>query len=273
VIFVTSEDDPHKATRLRLRVAGADLSRIGVLRTVVEDGGERQVCLQRDLAAIEHAIVTVGDVALVVIDPVDSYIGRADSNANEEMRRVLEPLVRLAEAHGVCFLVVKHLNKAVGNPSALYRIAGTMAFVALPRTVHIVGVDPEDKRRKLFVPVKVSHGIRPDALAYEVKPTDDGHPVIAWEPGTVDADADDLLSHKPAKSATALERAVTWLRDILEREGSQPSKELDERAEACGIAKRTLDRAKERLGVTAEQVRERGKLSGWTVSLPKGGSS
>jgi hypothetical protein len=268
VIIVASEDDPAKATRPRLRAAGADLARIAIVRNVAESGIERQLCLQRDLAAIEQAIIQIGEVALVVIDPVDSYLGKLDSNANEEMRQLLEPVAHLAEKHSICFLVVKHLNKATGTASALYRIAGTMAFVALPRAVHIVGTDPDDKKRRLLMPLKISHGLRPDALAYRVEPNEEGLPVILWEADAVDADADDVLARKPGKSPKPIDKAVAWLRDVLTRDGPQGSKDLRERAEATGIASRTLDRAKERLGVVAEPNRENGKVGSWTVALP-----
>jgi len=270
VILLTSEDDPSRATVPRLRAAGANLERVAILRMVVEDGEQRALCLQRDLRAIEETIIKVGDVAVVVVDPVDSYLGRTDSNQNEEVRAVLEPLVYLAEKHDVCFIVIKHLNKSIGTPSALYRVAGTIAFVALARTVHIVASDPEDKHRRLMLPLKVAHGPRPDALAYHIGRTEDGQPIIMWEDGGVEADADEVLQGKSARAPSQIDRVVEWLRDVLQHQGPQPSKELDARADASGFAKRTVDRGKERLGVMAYQDRTDGKLERWMVRLPDG---
>jgi hypothetical protein len=268
VILVSSEDDPAKATRPRLRAAGADLSRVHILRKVVDDGKERALCLQRDLRAIEAAIATVGDVAMVVVDPLDSYLGKADSNANEEVRWVLEPLIAVAEKTAACLLVVKHLNKAIANPTALYRIGGSIAFVAVSRTVHIIGHDPDDKKRMIFAPLKISHGPRPDALAYRVEVDAEGLPVVQWEAESIDADADDLLAKKgTGRRETATDRAVTWLRDALAG-GPMLSKDLDAAAHAAGIAPGTLKHAKERLGTVAKQIHDGQKITGWSVSLP-----
>lgn len=273
VLIVASEDDPAKSTVPRLTAAGADLDRVAILRTVIEDDHERQLCLQRDLRAIEQAVEQVGSVALVIIDPLDSYLGKADSNANEQVRQVLEPLVGLAERLDICVLGIKHLNKAIKTtPTALYRIGGSIAFVALPRTAHILGKDPDDKRRKLFAPVKVSHGRTPDALAYAVEVNDAGLPVIAWEAEAVEVDPDDVVAGTKGRTATAKDRAVEWLMAELSV-GPVPSKDIAGKAAAVGIPVRTLARAKEDLGVVALQKRDGDRVVGWMVSLPAGGET
>ena len=271
VILVTAEDDPARATVPRLRAAGADLKRVAILRAVEEEGERRQVCLQRDLAMVRRVIREFGNVALLVIDPVDSYMGSTDTNVNEQVRKVLEPLLDLAEQSGVCALAVKHLNKAVNSMAALYRVAGSTAFTALSRTVHAITRDPKDKSRMLFMPLKVSHDRKPGALAYRITQTDDGLPTVTWDAGAVNVDADDVLAHRNGPPAPVTDQAMAWLRTVL-AEGPILSTELEDMADAAGITAATLKLAKKRLGVVAAQVRERGKLVGWSASLPKGAS-
>jgi hypothetical protein len=275
VVIVASEDDPSRSTVPRLIAAGADLQRVAIVRGVVDGRNRRQVCLQRDIAAIEAAIIELGEVQLVCIDPVDSYIGRGDSNANEEMRQVLEPVVALAERQDVAVLAIKHLNKAVSQPSALYRIAGSMAFVALPRTVSIIGTDQDDRELRLLVGVKVSHGRRPDPLGYRVRANDDGQPVIRWEPVANDADPDALLQGRTGRQQGKGQEAADWLVGLLTDHGPMLAAELQAAAEAAGINRRNLEVAKDKLRkagrTVSRQVRDDQKhLVGWTLELREG---
>jgi hypothetical protein len=44
------------------------------------------------LALLEQGIKRCGDVGLVLIDPVSSYMGKVDSYKNTDVRGVLEPI-------------------------------------------------------------------------------------------------------------------------------------------------------------------------------------
>ncbi|MFH1748199.1 MAG: AAA family ATPase [Planctomycetota bacterium] len=272
VIFVTAEDKPSKATVPRLMAAGADMSKTAVIRQVqAGEEDKRQFNLYHDLPALERDLDAIPDVELVVIDPVNSYLVGSNSNSNEEMRRILEPLADVAERYNVAVLCLMHLNKSVATLNAMYRIAGSMAFVALPRTVHILTKDPDDKQRTLFCPLKISHGPKPDTLSYTVEIDQDNQPVIAWDAKPTNIDADDALQSKhPGPHPIKKTRAVEWLRDQLSN-GPMPSKDLDAAADAVGITLGTLRNAKEELGVVAVQVRDGQKVAGWQVALSEGG--
>ncbi len=83
---------------------------------------------------LERKIREIGDVALVVVDPVSSYLGKTDSHKNSEVRGVLEPLSEMADRTGVAILSVTHLTKPSGNGSskALHRFLGRIAFTGAP---------------------------------------------------------------------------------------------------------------------------------------------
>jgi hypothetical protein len=49
-----------------------------------------------DLSLLERAIKRIGDVRLVIIDPVSSYLGKTDSHKNADVRGTLEPLGDMA---------------------------------------------------------------------------------------------------------------------------------------------------------------------------------
>jgi hypothetical protein len=46
---------------------------------------------------LEQKIAEIGEVALVIIDPISSYMGKADGHKNTEVRGALEPLSEMAE--------------------------------------------------------------------------------------------------------------------------------------------------------------------------------
>jgi putative DNA primase/helicase len=80
VIVLSAEDDAADTIIPRLTAAGADLSRVHIVSAVATDDhkGRRLFNLQTDLSSLEEAIAHLGDVRLVIIDPVSSYLGKVD---------------------------------------------------------------------------------------------------------------------------------------------------------------------------------------------------
>ena len=77
VIILSAEDGAADTIIPRLLAAGADLSRVHVVSAVRNpDGSRRALNLQHDLDLLEKKIAEVGDVVLVVVDPVSSYLGK-----------------------------------------------------------------------------------------------------------------------------------------------------------------------------------------------------
>jgi RecA-family ATPase len=91
VIILSAEDGVDDVLVPRLMAAGADRTRVHIVRAIkAEDGrGERRFSLQEDLEELEKKIAEIGDVGLVWIDPVTSYMGKVDSHNNTALRGVL----------------------------------------------------------------------------------------------------------------------------------------------------------------------------------------
>ena len=72
VLILSAEDDAADTIRPRLDAAGADPYAVRLISAVVQsDGkGRRTFNLQADLSLLETAIKSIGDVRLVIIDPV-----------------------------------------------------------------------------------------------------------------------------------------------------------------------------------------------------------
>ena len=86
VIMLSAEDTIKGVIRPRLEAAGADLDRVHVVEAAKEpDGRERTFDLQQDIAALKHLVAEIGDVAMVVIDPITSYMGARIDRTGRQM--------------------------------------------------------------------------------------------------------------------------------------------------------------------------------------------
>ena len=140
VIILSAEDSDADTIVPRLRAAGADLGRVNIIKMVeLDEDGRRGFNLQADLGALERMIVKLGDVQLVVIDPISSYLGRGlDSHRNSDVRGVLEPLSEMAERLGVAIVSVTHFSKGCAGKCRRLFIASLAASPSLqPRASHL----------------------------------------------------------------------------------------------------------------------------------------
>src|SRR5262249_25477875 len=158
----------------------------------------RSFNLQVDLHQLEKTIADLGDVVLVIIDPITSYLGKVDSHKNAELRSVLEPLGKMAARQHVSVIANTHLSKATGG-SANSRVIGSVAFVNHARAAFIVTADPEDSGRRLFIPSKTNLGKPRNGLAYRIADvalpgSEHGSviwaPYVKWEDSPVTISAD-----------------------------------------------------------------------------------
>ena len=265
VIFLSAEDDPADTIRPRLEAAGADLQRVFILDAVVEsyraDGGKmvRAFNLTRDMERLGALLAEIGDVALIVIDPITAYLGEADSHKNAEIRALLSPLSDLAAKHGTAVVCVSHLNKS-GGGEALMRVTGSMAFVAAARAAFIVAKDQESEARRLFLPLKNNIGNDQTGLAFALESAQVASPAgsietsrVLWESEAVAVTADEAMAPQgDPEDRSRTDEAQDWLRKLL---SPAPMKASDVQKEArqAGISEKALRRARERLGIKPDK--------------------
>jgi putative DNA primase/helicase len=155
VILLTAEDEPNDTVVPRLASAGADLSRVHIIKMVRNRESERTFSLITDLPKLRKKIAQVGNVNLVQIDPITAYFGfgKVDSFRTTDVRAVLKPLTDLAAELQVAFVGIMHFNKKVDVTNAMLRISDSIAFPAVARHAYAAIADDENKR-KLFVKAK-----------------------------------------------------------------------------------------------------------------------
>jgi hypothetical protein len=152
------------------------------------------------------------------------------------------------------------------------RVTGSLAFVAAARAAYLVTPDPNDPERRLFVCMKNNLAPRGQGLAYRFEPAIVSCPGgyveisrVVWESQPVQMTADEAMeAGSGAQKTSALSEAVDWLREFL-KDGPVPAAKVYERAEADGIARKTLQRASVDLGVLKIKP---SMTEGWSWSLP-----
>jgi putative DNA primase/helicase len=254
--------------------AGADLTRVKIISAAGSADGKdrRSFNLQTDIALLEQKIVEIGDVVLVVVDPVSSYLGKADSHKNAEVRSVLEPLSDMADRTRVAILTITHFNKtgASNSTKALHRFIGSIAFTEAPRTAFAVIADADSEGRYLFLHAKNNLAQPPQGLAFRLEQTIIDPGIVAsrvcWDTAPVSITANQALAAEAGgvEQRSARAEAEEFLCELLAG-GPVSAKQGEEDARALGIAPRTLMRARKRLNIVAEKG---GMGAGWTWRLP-----
>ena len=281
IIILSAEDGEADTIVPRLLAAGADLGRVHIISAVrIEDKGRRSFNLRADLDLLERKIVELGDVGLIRIDPISSYLGKTDSYNNAEVRGVLEPIAEMAERMRIAILSITHFSKtgAASTTKALHRFIGSIAFVGAPRAAFAVIEDSSDTERRLLLHAKNNLAAPPQGLAFRLKQTivgDLGKGIVAsrveWEQEPVTVTADEALATEAAGAADTSSGvgAENFLQELL-AEGPVPAKQVRADVEAAALSWSTVKRAKARLGIKAEKD---GMDGGWSWSLPRRGSN
>jgi hypothetical protein len=266
VVVLSAEDGLADTVVPRLHAAGADLRRI------VSERFERWPSLDADgLDHIRRLIERV-DARLVILDPMAAFIpDPIDTYRDHRVRRLLAPLMRLAEETGATIVLLRHLTKVQAgmkrNPH--YAGGGSIAFTAAARVVLLAAIDPQDSTRRVLARVKGNLAAAFPALGYRLVPNPSDVVTVEWL-GETSYGAEELLggggTHGVDQGA-ALEEAKVWLLAKLS-DGPVSAREITHAACQEGIAKRTLERAKRALGVGSKPVTGDDGTKHWCWELP-----
>ena len=197
VLLLNAEDDPADTIKPRLRAARADMKRIRVMHAV--DKG-RLFSLDKHLCELAACASMMPDLRLIIIDPVTAFVSGIDSHESAEVRQALTPLAELAKYTGVAVLGVGHLNKGAG--SAVYRVTGSLAWTAAARATWFVLKDPQDRDKRLLLPVKNNIGNDRIGMAYAINGFSDP-PFVDWSPDPEERDIDAVLNSGPVPASAA----------------------------------------------------------------------
>jgi hypothetical protein len=269
-IILSAEDAADDTICPRLEVSGADMGRVFLMRMAGKPGTKLTFSLGQDLPLLAAAIEQLGGVVLLAIDPLTAYLGdKIDTHQTAAVRAVLEPLDAFAAQHRLAIFGVTHPPKAVQS-KAINAFTGSLAFVASSRTAFVCVEEPETERR-LLLPVKSNIGPLAAGIAYRIEQTQTDRGIeatrIMWDSEPVDITVSEALAAaaEENRAGSGRREAEEFLEGYLET-GPMPADKVKEAAEANGIARRTLERAKRRLRVVSEKDGYQGI---WVWRLPR----
>jgi hypothetical protein len=277
ILILSSEDGIEDTMVPRLIAAGADLSRITFVRATIDSTSNRKrraFSLQSDLVALGDLVKSYGDVVLIIIDPITSYMGdRVDSHQTSQVRAVLDPVSDFADRHNVAVLGISHPPKA-SQSSALNSVTGSLAFVGVARLVFCAIEDASWPGHSLLLPVKNNLGPKASGLRYRIESAEiDGAggklktSRIAWittVPVTITADEALAAERERKRGPSKLEQAKAFLRDQLQA-GPKLMTEIEAAAKTESFSWRTIETAKAQLKIKSKKPGTDGL---WVWELP-----
>ncbi|MDD5075346.1 MAG: AAA family ATPase [Candidatus Peribacteraceae bacterium] len=250
VLMLLAEDGIPETIRPRLEKMGADLKNIDILEAVINEiGNERFFSLAKDLEALE-AVLAKGGYRLLIIDPVNSYLGlNIDTNREADVRAILSPLIKLVEKYNVALICIRHLAKSQ-KEKALYRGLGSISYTAIARAVYLVGKNPLNYAERVMTCTKNSNA--PDdipAIAFEISSSGN----FEWK-GERNITSEMLSNPAPDQEddTSALGEAQEFLQATL-ADGPKCANHVLKEARKNSIMEKTLRRAKKELHIESEK--------------------
>ncbi|MBA7528324.1 hypothetical protein ES705_20507 [subsurface metagenome] len=260
-LLLTAEDGLADTVRPRLDKMEADCSRVFAIQGSFWESekessdfpSEDETCrpdffnLLRDVDLLENKVKQLGDVKLIIIDPLDAYYGtRADTHQNALVRAVLGSLAELAERQCVCIIGISHLRKSSAD-LAMYRVMGSIGQIAHARTAWVIQPDKENKDRRRLLCLKNNLCREQPGLAFQIN---DGR--VEYESGVITETADEAFEDE-SNQGPSVQVAIEFLDEYFAREPEPLAIEIRKAAYKSGISNRTLERAKAKMEIESKQ--------------------
>ncbi len=256
VLIWSGEDDPADTLLPRLMAAGGDRSRVHFVDGTRINGELQPFDPARDMNALQDQAEQLGDVRLIIVDPIVSAV-TGDSHKNTETRRALQPLVDLAANMNAALLGITHFSKGGQGGDPSQRVLGSVAFTAVARVVLVAAkVQAEDGGEDRRILARSKSNIGPDDGGYEYN-LEQAEPLpgiqasyVTWG-APVKGTAQELLSdpnEQDGEGKNAHTGAVDFLKEML-KDCPVCSKDLEVQAKEAGISWRTIRRASDTMGI------------------------
>ena len=275
VLLCVTEDDEGDTVVPTLQAAGADLDRIDFLRitSIVGDNVKmRKLQLQSDIVLVTNALKRHPEYALVILDPLFSFVGKMNKNDDEVMRPLLEELQKTCAQTKTAFIGIIHYNKKA-ELDAVQGISGAGSIGNVARVIWNFAADPNKKDENFMSKAKgnilkrTQAGMKYTMAEEQVTLSNGDHdfkPKVVWL-GTHDHSADEVQKMvrdaRFGKNDTKASKGVEALQEIL-KDAPMRSPEVYDALKALGIGDRT---AKDCI---REARVHHNKAGGWWMSLP-----
>ncbi|MBA2224692.1 AAA family ATPase [thermophilic bacterium 2918] len=230
VVIVQGEDDTESKVVPSLQAVGADLDRIAFIESLI---------LPDDLREVESAVKRMS-ARLLVIDPITAFFGTSLNN-DQSARKVLGPLQEMAKKWRLAVVLVRHQRKAGGRSE--YQGAGSIGIIGAARSGLRVEDDPQKRpftHRLVNFKGNLSRG---SPVCYRTVRDDAGIITVEWSVYKPPVGFS-LGSAKKSK----MQEAEDFIYRLLGN-GPMMSNEVFRLAQENSLARKTVERAKRRIGV------------------------
>ncbi|MDX1901857.1 MAG: AAA family ATPase [Gammaproteobacteria bacterium] len=259
-LLLSAEDSVEDTIIPRLMAADTDLSQITFAEILVTTNNKDkntkfdQIDISKNLLELEKLINALKDVVLVIIDPITAYMANTNDNNNGSIRALLAPLSELAARLNVAIVCVSHNNKN-SDQQAIFRVIGSIGFVAAARAAFLVTKDKDDPNTILFLPIKNNISQDKTGLSFQIESCTVENDIktsrVKWSDKPITISADEAIGVKTKSDSdddSPIHEAEIFLKKILTF-GPRYSKDILEQAEAEMISEKTLRRAKKNLKI------------------------
>jgi putative DNA primase/helicase len=253
VVFIETEDDIGD-TLARADAADAVRSRL-----IIEDN-VYDLSTAEGIAELERKISAIKDLRTIVLSPFGMFFGDIRSYKDNDIRRLIAPLMLWAKKRRVSIFGVMHKGAGSKGRSA-EDAAGPQAFGRRARVVLSAVIDQDDpiykenpkKARRLLVGAKANNGRDDMGLPYKIMAAGKASR-IHWLERDQTEDGQDMDT--PIMDATILpmrrQKPDEWLRARL-ADGEASAADIEKEAKEAGISRTTLYRVRDKIGVESSR--------------------
>lgn len=261
VIIIQNEDGARDTVVPDLIRHHADRSAVwlvtGMKNTKTDE--ERAFSLLQDTAKLREMIAGIGDVKLVIIDPIQGYFGGAlsgkvNTNSDSHIRAILGPLGQMAEETGVSVLGVAHLNKSEVQ-SYQYRIGGSIGIFAFSRAVWLVKAMAGENPVRYFQRMKMNLATAAPGMAFKIAPSTCANGgEITWVGASAPSCEELLAASAKASDDGAVGKAAEWLKAVLAAGPRLAKGVLDDNLQDQAFSRSAVMAGKKLAGVRSRRI-------------------
>lgn len=264
VLFVGLEDGLADTLSPRMQAAGANLNKVHIVqgKPFYMANGEQvdeMIDVTKDLEILGREVERLGDVRLIIFDPINDYVGEGKQSDNADMRKALVPLQAFAEKHSLSVLAITHLKKSSGGGEPIDAFISSRAFTGVARSVFAVAKHPDDEEKRLFISVKnniekdtggYSFGIESATVAGTVETSR-----VVWDQEPIKSTASEIMRDSAGDSdeRSRVDEAAVFLAEWFLREPNIKGSEVYKSARREGISDASIKRAKKKLGIKSKK--------------------
>lgn len=236
VMYFSKEDPTESILRAKIRVAGADLSRVRCFG--LDDEKVNKITYESEYL---KKLIEKYKPDIVVFDTLQSFLpDGVDMAKRKDMRDALTPLNQLGSIFGCTFLLISHTNKS--SNSGRGRMADSSDIWDIGRSAFMAGKTNDENIYYLsHEKSNYSKPIRTILFSH----TNDNK--IAFMGLTSKKDRDFQCDMQVTRSSPKKDEAKNFILDILNDEGKIEINQIDTRAKAAGITSSTVSEARAEL--------------------------